>query len=100
MLIHAEIKKENDKITIYGSNREIKTFEKIPDWSNEPETAFMYRNCIYFLSEFTNIHNKVWFPNPPKWMKEYDGILNDSAFSGVLIKVNVDQETIKAYTFH
>jgi hypothetical protein len=33
-------------------------------------------------------------------MKEYDGILNDSAFSGVLIKVNVDQETIKAYTFH
>jgi len=89
----------DNEITICGSNKPIKLYYRKPSWSKEDEPAFFYRKTEYFLSEFMRIKNAVWNPNPPEWMKEYDGIYNLTAFTGVLIKI-VDDEHIKAYTFY
>jgi hypothetical protein len=46
-----------------------------------------------------NIHNKVHNPNPPEWIKEFDGYHNDSYFSGILIKLSDTGEAVKVYTY-
>jgi hypothetical protein len=99
--IYKTIKEDNSTITIYGSNRDIKTYYKKPDWSEDEEIAFKYRGREYFLSEFMNVHNNVYNPNPLEWMKEFSGYMSDSYFSGVLIKISEDGDTdyIKAYTY-
>ncbi len=83
------------KIEIYGNHHWIELKWGIPEYKQEEykenntpeedqevEEYFDYKGRKYFLSEFTNIHNKVWSPNPPEWQKEFDGIKNDSYFSG------------------
>jgi hypothetical protein len=97
--IYKTIVQENGKITIYGSNRDIKTYYKKPEWNDEEEElCFKYRGREYFFSEFMNIHNKV-YGNYPDYLQEFNGIMNDSYFSGILIKISEDSETVKAYTF-
>jgi hypothetical protein len=90
---------KNCNVKIYGNGHEIEMYYKKPDWSEEEELAFKYKDYEYFLREFTNIHNKVYNPNPPEWMKEFDGIKSDSFFSGVLIKLVDDGDAVKAYTY-
>jgi hypothetical protein len=89
---------KNDRqnnITIYGSERNIRVFNKIPDWSNEEETAFRYRGNIYFISEFTKIDKTC-----PDWMQKYDGYSIETVFSGILIKLNKENsDYIKAYMY-
>jgi hypothetical protein len=99
--IYKTIEQENGKLTIYGSNRDIKTFYKKPDWGDGEEIAFKYNGNIYFLSEFMDIHNKVYNPNPVEWMVEFSGYKSDSYYSGILIKISQDGDSdyIKAYTY-
>jgi hypothetical protein len=96
------ITRENGKIEIYGNGHDIELEYKVPEWNEETgeeEQCFQYKGNTYFLSEFTNIHNKVWQPNPPEWQLEFDGIKSDSYFSGILIKISEDGEGVKAYTY-
>lgn len=101
--VYKEIQQENGTLKIYGSNRTIQTYYKRPEWSQDEEIAFKYRGKEYFLSEFVNVHNKVYSPNPPEWLKEFDGYMNDSFFSGVCIKLINDENDeavkVKAFTF-
>ena len=96
--VYKTIERDSGKITIYGSNKPIKTYYKQPEWSEDLETAFKYRGNEYFISEFMVIDKNI-----PDFMQEFDGYLNDSAFSGVLIKLVsddlIEEEKIKAYTF-
>jgi hypothetical protein len=83
--------------TIYGSNRDIRTFDAVPEWfreSGDSEIAFNYRGRRYFLGEFSAIS-----PQAPDWMDEFDGYAADSFFSGVLIKIGSDGETVRAFTY-
>lgn len=93
------IQQENGKIEIFGNNHDIELTYETPDWSEDLEQCFKYKGNTYFLSEFMNIHNKVYNPNPVDWMKEFSGYMNDSAFSGILIKLSECGEAVKAYTF-
>ena len=52
---------------------------------------FRYKNSIYHLQDFTSLHGD----NYCEQFKGYDGVLSDSYFSGVLIKLNPDNESIK-----
>lgn len=95
--IYKEIKDKDGAVqcTIYGSNRNIKLFYKKPEWSEYEESAFKYNGQIYFLSEFMALTSK----GSPVWMSEFNGYYCDSYFSGILVKINNDGETIKAYTY-
>jgi len=60
------------------------------DWMDEEELDcaqfIKYRGCWYGLCDFMNVHNKFWNPNPPAWLKRWDGYLSDTFFSGVVIR--------------
>ena len=109
-----------DNIKIYGNNQYRYTYylfelsekwQKIAkeefDWIDSSDTVtwdeekfFIYKNQLYCLSDFMNVHNTIYNPNPPNWLKEFDGYNNDSFFSGILIKFdNEDNDYIKVYTF-
>jgi len=66
------------------------------------KSYFYYSMRKYYLDEVLSLKNTNLFPNPSEYFKEYDGIINESAFSGVLIKLgkNDNNETaVKAYHF-
>lgn len=96
-----EIKLETGVIRIYGDDQPIELEYGKPDWADEEdgeESFFKVGDEQYFLSEFTNIHNQVWMPNPEKWVKEFDGILNSTIDTGYLIKL-IDSEAVKFFRY-
>ena len=96
------IEQDNGVIKIYGNNQWRELEYDIPEWNEggETEAYFNYKGNKYFLSEFMNIHNKIYNPNPPEWMLEFDGYLNESYFSGILIKLSNDGDAVKMYTYN
>jgi hypothetical protein len=111
---------EIDNVKIYGNNqsRPLYYFDQLPerykkvakndfDWINSSETSswneeqfFIYKDQLYCLSDFMAVNNSVYNPNPPQWMKKFDGYNHDSFFSGILIKYDQDDnEYIKVYTY-
>lgn len=66
----------------------------------EDKSYFVYKGQKYTLSDFAAVHNKAWNPNPPQWMLPFDGYLSDTFFSGILIKYNEENETVKVYRFY
>jgi hypothetical protein len=107
-------------VKIYGNNHEIPVmyFFQLPekyqtiakkdyDWIDSSSTVtweeaqfFIYKGSLYCLSDFMNIHNKFYMPNPPEWMLTFDGYHGDSYFSGILVKyVEEDNDYIKVYTY-
>ena len=105
------IEQSNGTISIYGNNHWIQMDYDVPEWEHEAavreereaelEPCFKYKGTQYFLSEFLAVHNIVHNPNPPEWLKEFDGFMSDSFFSGVLVKIGTgeDDECVKAFTF-
>ena len=98
--LYKKVETENGVINIYGCT-EVETYYDIPTWSGtgELELAFTIEDRTYFLSEFLNIHNPVYNPNPAPWMMEFDGYTSDSYFSGLLIKLIDNGEWVKVYTY-
>jgi len=47
---------------------------------------FIYKNDLYCLDDFMDIHNHFYNPNPPQWMLKWHGYHQDSFFSGILVK--------------
>lgn len=81
-------------VTVYGNGHTQDTFYAVPDWSDDPEEAFKYRDNTYFLSEFMRIS-----PSAPAWMRQFDGYLTDSFFSGILVKCDLEEQGYKAYMY-
>jgi hypothetical protein len=59
-----------------------------------------YRGTWYHTEDFMSLHNKVHCPNPPDFMKGWDGYHSDSFFSGVLIKLSDDGECYQIATYY
>ena len=97
--LYKKVEQHNGSIDIYGSNRAIKLQWAVPEWSNNLEQYFVYGGLRYYLSLFMDIQNKFHFPYPPEWIKEFDGYMNDTFFSGVVIKLNSEDDSVKAFTF-
>ena len=97
--VYKEVVKDNGTITFYGSNRWIKLHYAKPEWSEYDEPYFNYRGMRYYLSEFMVLDRSG---NYPEYVKEFDGYVNDSYFSGVVIKYGEDdygEEAVKAFTY-
>ena len=47
---------------------------------------YIYRGQVYCDEDFMAVHNHFHNPNPPDWMKEFDGYLTDTFFSAVLMR--------------
>ena len=90
---------DSSEVTIYGNNHWRELEYSVPEWGVEEEASFRFKGNTYFLSEFLNIHNEVYNPNPPDWMKEFNGHLSDSYFSGVLVKLSDCGEAVKVYWY-
>jgi hypothetical protein len=103
--VYKKIQHGDDTLTIYGSNRSIKLYSAVSPWERDRakdenrkpniSPCFNYRNKRYFLlDEFMCVD-----PHAPDWMKEFHGYTNDTFFSGVLVKLDSENETVKAFTF-
>ena len=51
---------------------------------------FVYKGYVYCMDSFLWTKHPMWSPNPPDWLKEWDGYLNDSFFSGIVIRYPKD----------
>ena len=72
------------------------------DWLDEDEKCdgwIKYRKTWYHLSDFMSCHNQIYSPNNPFKDLCFDGYLNDSFFSGVLIKLSDDSEQYQIATY-
>ena len=98
------MRKTVNETTIVGNGHEIEIEYKQPDWNEEEEdreeeACFQYKGNTYFLSEIMSFHNTVHCPNPPECFKGFDGYLNDSMCSGVLVKLDDSGDSVQAYWF-
>ena len=63
----------------------------------EDSVFFQYKGRTYDLGDFMRPDQHA-----PAWLQEYDGFMNDSFFSGILVKMPDDEyhgDYIKVYTF-
>ena len=63
---------------------------EIPDWIDPQDydfgyQFFTYRGEVYCTADFTAIGG-MWSPIVQDWQKGWNGYLNDSDFSGILIR--------------
>ena len=101
---YKSIKQDNGTLDIYGNNHWIELDYQVPEWNNDKpdadvEACFKYKGNLYFLSEIMAVNNPIYNPNPPEWMKGFDGYMSDSFFSGILIKLSDEGDMVKVYTF-
>jgi len=83
-------------------NGHIRYTEYIRDDDGEFIEVIRYRGEVYRLDDFMAVHNRFYNPNPPDWLLPFDGYLNDSYFSGILIQYAGDdcgEIGYKVYTF-
>ena len=90
------ITQENGTLTIIGNNHWIPIEYEMPVYEEEygPQACFRYKGDIIFLSEFVIT---------PDYLAEYDGIMNYSYFSGLLVKMGEDdngETAVKVYRFY
>ena len=75
--------------------------KEVLEWNNHltEENSFdnwiCYKKHWYHVSDFMSLHNSVHCPNPPEFMKGWDGYKSDGFSSGVLIKITDDNEGYK-----
>jgi len=103
-LLYKKVEQENGTITFYHTGKWKKLYYAIPEWNRkkidaELEEYFIHQNRRYYLSEFVAVHNTFWNPNPPGYMTEFDGYMNDSFFSGYAIKVDSEEDRVKIFLF-
>lgn len=78
------------RFIIYGFELTQKEKEEFDYYTNEElddQTFFRYKGNIYCMDEFMRIEN-----NPS--LKGWDGYCSDSYFSGILVKIVENEETV------
>lgn len=93
MKIYKQFKYKENTFIIYGSNRISQIYYAKPEWSDEKEPYIRYQNHRYYLSEFTKIE-----PYFSKDMQEFNGVLSETFFSGILIKL-IDDDYVKVFSY-
>lgn len=100
--MHKLFECENGKVHVIGNGhvRELLDPWRLPDWAwrkakedydlgDDPELAdgmyFTYRGEVYSLEDFTKIGG-MWHRHVQDWEKDWDGVLSDSFFSGILVR--------------
>ena len=83
----------NGKITIEGNETWIPIEYKQADWSDEEMPCFEYEEDYIFLDE-------IAVTDPRGVFSEYDGILNFSYFSGILVKLSELGDAVQVYYFY
>jgi len=95
-----------DGVKIYGNGHrrlfenfcDLNEFEqKDLDWVDpeDPPDVFHYRGQVYSVDEFMVVE-----PHAPAWMQGFDGYHSDSAFSGLLIRLDPeDHDHYYIYTY-
>ena len=71
-------------------------------YTSKAKPYFLYNLHKYYLNEVLSLKNTNIFPKSSEYFKEYDGIVNESEFSGVLVKLGKndnDEDAVKAYHF-
>ena len=54
---------------------------------------------VYF-DGIMNLHNKVYYPEVPEHLQEFDGIESYGYFNGIIVKFDSTYESIKIYNFY
>ncbi len=99
MRTHKIIKIDDDhEIRICGTNRWQMVHTEFNDETDDVTNFVNHYGRKYSLDEFVLTKRNPW-GDAPKWMQEFDGSLNDSFFSGVLIKLSDCGESAKVFTF-
>lgn len=77
---------------IYGfelSERWRKEFDYLENDELDSQMFVKYHDWIYSIGDFTNLHNRMWVSeDTAKQFKGWDGYINDTFFSGILVKVD------------
>jgi hypothetical protein len=64
------------------------------DWLNDDEFEtsefFIYKTNVYSLHDFMAVHNRVHNPNPPDWLKPWDGYHSFGFIGGLVIRYPYD----------
>lgn len=98
-IIYKEIQLENgDTLRFYGANRST-LLRPCYTGEHEGDSFFFHYGRKYYLSEFLLTKRNPW-GNAPEYLQEFDGYMNDSLFSGVVIKIDDTGESVKAFTFY
>lgn len=91
----------HDVPIIYGYQLSDKWKKEFDYYDNEEEldgaTFFKYKGWIFDLCEFIAIRGNHPFEECPI---KFDGYKSDTFFSGVLIKLSDDGESVKVYTYY
>ncbi len=84
-------------ITIIGNGHWRLIVYAVPEWDddNELHSCFRYKGELYFLEEFMRIQEYF-----PAWMHEFHGHMNDTFFSGLLIKLSDCGDAVQVYRFY
>lgn len=77
------------------SDKDRKEFEYIEDWNNFDLEFFRYKGNLYDLHDIPSIS-----PGMPLDLYEWDGILTDTFFSGILIKCLDESDRIIVGRFY
>lgn len=83
----------NDEILESNNNNEI--LESIKENFN----GFVYKNQLYSLDQFMNLHNSIYSQNE-NLKKYFDGYLNFTYFSGLLIKLDDIGEFLQVFYYY
>lgn len=75
------------------TDKELSDFDYLEE-AEQSDNFIRYRGRVYHISDFMRIPETA-----PARLRLFDGIVNDSAFSGVLIKLSPDNETFRIFTY-
>lgn len=104
MRIYKRVEQGNGgTLALYGSGKWIRVEYTHPrDPEGEVREFFRFHGSRYYLGEFMSTSPGPWNANPPTWLREFDGYVNDSFYSGVVIKLGETANgdtAVKAYLF-
>ena len=94
--VYKKVEQDNGTITFYGGRVSELHYGENPD-IDDVDQYFTHYGRRYWLSDFT----RIGFAGGcvPAYIREFDGYLHDSFFSGVAIKLGEDGESVMACTF-
>lgn len=98
-----ELDNKWDKILLsdydYLDNSESNDQNEILESIKENFSGFIYKNQLYALDQFMNLHNSIYSQNE-NLTKYFDGYLNFTYFSGLLIKLDNIGEFLQVFYYY
>jgi hypothetical protein len=86
---------------VYGyelTEKEAVEFDYIPAESFDTNQFIRYKGEVIDLYDLCPTNGSPWAAGIPSWLRQYDGYISDSFFSGILVKW-IDDEHLQIYTY-